>query len=190
MKKSDAIAKIEALVSFRESEQARFQTLAESEQSNDEKSELLKLAKKNSTHAKYLKRITANAVLCDAVASQISQLKISDEQIDEIEQDAYSLRKFAELMISFVQKRKVADEHSFSEALAVLASGVTESDATSYGKKMTAKDGSAYGARQAQMSLKLLERLKALDTHRDGNRVIFAVNADSAVYKRIMSAYE
>lgn len=190
MTKNAVIELLTSLHTARTNEQASFIARAESEQSKDEQKELYALAQKAKTHAKYLARMTDNEVLLDAVASQVVQLKISAEQITEIERDAYSMRKFAELMISFAQKRKVSDEHSFSEALAVIASGVTESDATAFGKKMTALDGSHYKARQAQMSLKLLERLKACTVKQDGRNKLFCMNTDSAVYKRIMKAYE
>jgi len=190
MNKNAVVELITAMHAARTAEQASFVERAASEQSSDEQKELLASAKRAATHAKYIARMIDNAHLLDAVASQVAQLKISELQIRDIESDAYSLRKFAELMISFVQKRKVDDEHSFSEALAVIASGVLESDATSFGKKMTAKDGSKYGARQAQMSLKLLERLKACKVKQDGRNKIFVIDTDSAVYKRIIRAYE
>lgn len=190
MTKNAVIELLSTMHAARTEQHAAYIAQAESEQSNDEKKELLALAKKSQTHAKYLARMTDNTVLLDAVASQAVSLKLKAEQIEEIERDAYSLRKFAELMISFAQKRKVNDEHSFSEALAVIASGVTESDAVSFGKKMTTKDGVAYGARQAQMSLKLLERLNACTVKQNGRNKLFCLNTDSAVYKRIMKAYE
>lgn len=190
MKKNDFIELFTTLHTTRVEAIEALAKRIEVEQSNDEKKELQALVTKHRTHARYIARIIDNATLCDAVASQCAQLKLSADQIKEIEQDAYSLRKFAELMISFAQKRKVNDEHSFSEALAVLASGVVSADAVSFGKKMTTRDGKSYGARQAQMTLKLLERLNACTTARDGRTVVFTMNTDSAVYKRIMSAYE
>lgn len=190
MKKNDVIELITDLNASRVAAAAELVQKAENVESADEKNELLAAAKKNSTHSKYLQRMLNNTTLLDAVASQVVSLKVSAEQIKDIERDAYSLRKFAELMISFVQKRKVSDEHSFSEALAVIASGVTESDATSFGKKMTTKDGKHYGARQAQMSLKLLERLNACTVKQDGRNKVFCLDTESAVYKRILKAYE
>lgn len=191
MKKNDAIALFETLVTFRVEEANKYRELASACESKDEQNELLKQAKKNDTHTKYLSRITDNGVILDAVAQQVAMLKITEQQIKDIEGDAYSLRKLSELLVSFVQKRKVNDEHSFSEALAVIASGsVTESDAVAFGKKMRNKNGAPYGARQAQMTLKLLERLKACTTKRDGRNVIFALDFDSPVLKRILAAYE
>lgn len=190
MKKNDVIAHIISQHAARTTEATAYIEKAEAEQSKDEQKELLALAKKAQTHAKYLARMIDNEALLDAVASQVVQLKISADQINEIESDAYSLRKFAELMISFAQKRKVNDEHSFSEALAVIAAGVTESDAVSFGKRMTTKDGKAYGARQAQMSLKLLERLRACTVKQNGRNKLFCIDTESAVYKRIIKAYD
>jgi len=190
-KKNDVVDLLTTMNAQRTAEHASFIEKANADQvSTDERKELLASAKKAATHAKYIARMTDNETLLDAVASQVVQLKIKAVQIEEIERDAYSLRKFAELMISFAQKRKVSDEHSFSEALAVIASGVTDSDAVSFGKKMTNKEGGAYGARQAQMSLKLLERLNACTVKQDGRNKLFCMNQDSAVFKRIMSAYE
>jgi ribosomal protein L17 len=190
-RKNDVVELLTTLHASRIAQHDSFIKQASNDQvSADERAELLKTAKTNATHAKYLERMTSNSVLLEAVASQVVQLKITADQINEIERDAYSMRKFAELMISFAQKRKVSDEHSFGEALAVIASGVTDSDAVSFGKKMTNKEGGAYGARQAQMSLKLLERLNACTVKQDGRNKLFCMNQDSAVFKRIMSAYE
>lgn len=191
MKKNDAIELFTSLHAVRTSEHATFVERANAEQiSGDEKKELLALAKKAQTHAKYLARITDNKTLLDAVASQVSALKLTEEQIREIEQDAYSLRKLGELLISFVQKRKVNDEHSFTEAVTLIASGVLEADAVSFGKKMRNKNGGEYGARQAQMSLKLFERLGAAKVRQDSRNKVFVIDTESAVYKKMMKAYD
>lgn len=190
MKKNDVIELITTLNDSRVAAAAELLQKAENVESNDEKKELQLSAKKQNTHAKYLQRMLNNETLLDAVASQVVSLKISAEQIKDVERDAYSLRKFAELMISFAQKRKVNDEHSFSEALAVIASGVTSATAVAFGAKMRNVQGAPYGARQAQMSLKLLERLNAAKAVRDGRNVVFQIDTDSAVYKRMMKAYE
>lgn len=189
-KKNDVIELITTMHAERATQSSAYLEQASADQSADERNELLALAKKAQTHAKYLARMLQHETLTDAIASQVVQLKISADQLREIERDAYSLRKLAELLISFAQKRKVSDEHSFSEALAVIASGVTESDAVSFGRKMTTRDGAPYGARQAQMSLKLLERLNACKVKQDGRNKVFVMNTDSAVYKRIIRAYE
>ncbi len=190
MTKNAVIELITTMHTQRDTQHAQYIEQANSVDSADEKKELLALAKKSQTHAKYLARMLQHETLTDAIASQVVSLKLKAEQLEEIERDAYSLRKLAELLISFAQKRKVDDEHSFSEALAVIASGVTGVDASTFGKKMTTKDGKAYGARQAQMSLKLLERLSACTVKQDGRNKLFVMNENSAVFKRILKAYE
>ena len=190
MTKNDVIELITSLHDARIAEHNAFVERANATDSNDEQKELLLTAKKHKTHAKYLARMIDNQTLLDAVASQVVQLKLSANQIKDIENDAYSLRKFAELMISFAQKRKVNDEHSFSEALAVIMSGVTETTSVALGRKMRNKNGAPYGARQAQMTLKLLERLGAATVKQDSRNKVFCMNQDSAVFKRIAKAYE
>lgn len=189
--KNSVIELLETLHTARVAEQVSFTERAANEQSADEKAELLKSAKRAHTHAKYLKRMIATPSLLDAVATTVSSLRLSEQQIKDVESDAYSLRKFAELMIALVQKRKVDDEHSFTEALTRLVlTDFASTDAVSLGKKMTNLVGGAYGARQAQMSLKMLSRIGALIETRIGRNLFFSANADSAVLKRITALYE
>ena len=166
-----------------------FLKLAASEQSDDEKKVLNANAKTMLTHMEYIERITKNVVLLDAVALQIVQSKISEAQIREINNDAYSVSKLGELLISIVQKRKV-QEHALAEALAVIAQGVTGIDSTAFGKKMTNTKNAPYTARQAQMVLCLLERLNVCTIKKDGNRKLYEIDHNNALCKRIMKLYE
>lgn len=190
--KNDFLALCTATV---ETLSARVEALSEqmqASQSADEKKELEKQLKANKTKAKYVSRLIAHETLANEIASQVVSLKFSAEQIKDVFNDSYSVAKFAPMMISIAQKRKVTsgDEHVLSEFLAVVASGANDLSFAQFGAKMQNKQNAPYGVRQPQMCAKLLERLNAVSYKKNGNTVAVHFEHDSALGKRLMKAYE
>lgn len=199
MNKNDFVNKLTTLLSTREETLKSLTVKHDNEQSADEKKELAKAMSAQRAHIKALSRFIGNAAILDQVATLFVQCKLKESQLDEIERDAYSISKFANLMVVIAQKRKLSDDsgddHALVEAMTNIVAGVNNVTASELGAKMRtlAKDGKApekYLARQPQMVLITLERLNAATAVRDGKHKRYSVNTDSALLKRLMNAYE
>jgi len=192
IKKNDVIEYFTAFILACDSEAESFKVKIESAQSEDEKKALKEQQSKFNTKARYARRLIANEVITDAVATQVVRLKLSKDQLKEMMQDSYAIAKFVPMMICLVQKRKMQsdDEHVLSEFLALVAAGANDLTFTQFGNKMRNQKGNAYAYRQPQMCCKMLARLSAVEYRKDGATVVARFLHDSVLGKMLMKAYE